>query len=207
MNRTNIMEILLSHGADVNAMSDAQLSLLHAACAMKSREAIELLIKHGADVHQFSGKGFTCFMHAVKRADLCLLLIEDGASVNMKDKYPGQHGGNTVLHCAIQEGNRDPVELLITQDADFDIQNNSGDNAFHAAVFRGCSDVLDVITKLSQPSIQRQIETHELLGCHFADERDDKEKALGEWRTAVQMREEHDMLLSSDDIKPPLPVT
>ncbi|ELU14350.1 hypothetical protein CAPTEDRAFT_31226, partial [Capitella teleta] len=140
------MEILLSHEADVNTMSDSQLSPLHAACAMKSREAIELHIKHGADVHQFSGKGLTCLVHAVKRADLCFLLIENGASVSVKDKYPGQYGGgNTVLHYAIQEGNRDPVELLITQGADVDIQNNSGDNAFHAAVFRGCSDVLDVI--------------------------------------------------------------
>ena len=60
MNRTDVTELLLSRGADVNKQSGgAHYTALHQAASNNRTDAIEVLLKHGASTNIKDGRGST----------------------------------------------------------------------------------------------------------------------------------------------------
>lgn len=111
------VQVLLEHGAEINAVSHSNLSYipsntaLHAAIAgERNMEVIRLLLAHQAKTTIFDSNGHTCLHTAAFHDDnveLIRLLIEHGADVHAKAE-----GGETALALAVKQGNHNVAELL-----------------------------------------------------------------------------------------------
>ena len=190
--RTDIVQILLEHNADVNQDSMERITNigssytegwtpLHMASQEGRIKIAELLIQHGADVCCSRNEGWTPLLLAsqyghVKMAEL---LIQHGADVcfSMND-------GQTSLHLASQKGHVKMAELLIQNDADVCSPTNDGYTSLHLASQEGhvkmaelliqngadvCSPTNDGWTPLYWASQEGHVKMVELLIQHGVD--------------------------------------
>jgi ankyrin repeat protein len=65
-NQTDIVRLLLGHGADVNARGQRNYTALHFAVALNQTKSVELLLRRGADGHAVDGNGQTPMSYAVE---------------------------------------------------------------------------------------------------------------------------------------------
>ncbi|MBA0776130.1 hypothetical protein Goshw_004281 [Gossypium schwendimanii] len=108
-----IMEILLSKGANVNVKNDGGRTALHYAASKGWLKIAELLISHGCTpLHRAASTG---------KSALCELLIEEGAEVDATDR-----AGQTPLMSAVICQNKEVALLLIRHGADVDIEDKEG---------------------------------------------------------------------------------
>ena len=93
-------QLLLAHGADVNAHNKQGITLLMSESDLGTAQ---LLIDHGADVNAQDNAGQTALMWHVDRSNktvsLLRLLLHHGARISLKD-----HEGHTALDYAKERG-------------------------------------------------------------------------------------------------------
>ena len=108
--RTNVAQLLIESGADVNAKHDYGKTPLHCAAEQGHTELAELLIARGADVNEKDKFDMTPLHWAAYdgQTEMAELLIARGADVHAKEKSMGW----TPLHHAIMRGHKDIAELL-----------------------------------------------------------------------------------------------
>jgi ankyrin repeat protein len=99
--KKDIAELLIAHGADVNARSWSGSTPL---AYVANKDVAEVLIAHGADVNARNKYGWTP-LHSAWNKDVAELLIAHGADVNARDK-----DGLTPLHRALSA----VVEVLVS---------------------------------------------------------------------------------------------
>jgi len=106
----DIVEYLITNGADVNAENIKGEAPLQFAADNGHKEIVELLIANGAEISSIHT--------AVRIGDLTKVkaFLEKGADVNSKDA-----SGQTALHIAALAGHKEIVELLLANGADVDI--------------------------------------------------------------------------------------
>ncbi|MOA22684.1 Ankyrin repeats (3 copies) [compost metagenome] len=112
-----VVEQLLDHGADCNAVSHSKVSYipsntaLHAAIAgERNIDVIRLLLNRNAQTRIFDSNGHTCLHVAAFHEDnpeIIRLLIEHGADVNARIE-----GGEPALSLAMKQGNNKVAEFL-----------------------------------------------------------------------------------------------
>lgn len=82
-----ISRLLLTHGADVNARNNQNITILHLAVYAKTNSTtlIKLLIDHGADVNAVDNRNFTALDYAMMAQNLHMMrvLIERGANISL----------------------------------------------------------------------------------------------------------------------------
>ena len=107
-NRKEIVELLITVGADVNVEADNGLTPLHNASGA-DKEVAELLIAEGPDVNAKDRTEWTPLHYAACRGNKEVVepLIANGADVNAKDG-----GGDTPLDEAIKYDNPETADLL-----------------------------------------------------------------------------------------------
>jgi ankyrin repeat protein len=140
-----IVDLLLAHGADANAVHGQSRSLppLHIAAETGRQDIAESLIKAGADVNLRVTVGSDC----AALVPLCLacqrghyavaeILIRNGADININDYL------NTPLHHAAKTGRIDIAELLIRNGADINALRPSWNTPLHHAVDSGHKDMV-----------------------------------------------------------------
>jgi pectate lyase len=122
--RTEIVELLLENGADVNA--GAYLNRTAAEFAMQGNhnEIVELLVSKGADIPPLHLAIYLKDKAKARR------LIEASADVNKRTPY-----GTTPLDRAVSAGLKSIVELLIEKGADVNVQDNWDWTPLHTAVY------------------------------------------------------------------------
>jgi uncharacterized protein len=107
----DIAELLLDHGADVNAASKnaQQVTPLHAAVARHNAAMVRELLKRGADANARQAGGFTPLHGAAYHGDreISALLIEHGA-----DPRGTTADGKTPAALAAERGNHEIAEML-----------------------------------------------------------------------------------------------
>ena len=105
----DVAELLLAHGADVNAKNNNGSTPLHFAAALGHKDVAELLLAHGADVNAKNKGGSTPlhFAAALGHKDVAELLLAHGADVNAKN-----NNGWTPLYYAVSGGHKDVAQLL-----------------------------------------------------------------------------------------------
>jgi ankyrin repeat protein len=144
MVRTNLEDLaklLLSNGADVNALNSEGSTPLHYAVTMASLRKrgtgmAELLLAKGADVNAKDNEGKTP-LHWVSgyvnvSDDMVELLITNGADVNAK-----HNEGKTPLHWIIaRHGSYDMVKALITNGADVNAKDNDDKTPLYYSAVR-----------------------------------------------------------------------
>ena len=136
---SDIVEFLLTHGADVNARDDTLTNSLHQAEEnYGAMQVVTILLKYGADVNSQDNNGKTP-LHRVIEAEKwddieddedvsnhVRLLLEHGAEVNRRDK-----DNQTPLLLAMEMGWFKTARILIEYGADVNTENKSGKTLLH----------------------------------------------------------------------------
>jgi ankyrin repeat protein len=139
----DVAELLLAHGADVNARDNDSVTPLQEAAAYGHKDVAELLLAHGADVNVKGNNGLTLLQEAAANGnkDMAEMLLRSKADVNAKeDNY-----GGTALHLAALKGQRDVAELLLASGADVNAKANNGLTPLHGAAGNGHKDVAELL--------------------------------------------------------------
>lgn len=118
-----IMEFLLSKGANANLKNDGGRTALHYAASKGWLKIAELLISHGAKINLKDKVGCTPLHRAASTGNstLCEFLIEEGAEVDATDR-----AGQTPLMNAVICYNKEVALLLIRHGADVDVEDKEG---------------------------------------------------------------------------------
>ena len=106
----DVIEVLLKHGANVNAKDNGGWTALHWAAKLGHADVVEVLLKHGADVNARDDRGWTA-LHVAGNADVAEILLQHGADINAKD-----NDGKTALYFAQRNGCSNVVALLRAKD-------------------------------------------------------------------------------------------
>lgn len=139
----DIVECLLTHGADANSTVDDTSALCKAA-ELGSLEMAHALVAHGAKVglrHETTGR--TALHEAAKQGDVdtVAFLLLKGADVNCQDYQLRE----TPLLSAVKKGNRSVVRFLIDAGAQLDVTNVFGSTALHVANVEGQSEIQQML--------------------------------------------------------------
>eukprot|EP00744_Colponema_vietnamica_P016788 GILI01023578.1.p1 GENE.GILI01023578.1~~GILI01023578.1.p1 ORF type:complete len:328 (+),score=47.22 GILI01023578.1:55-984(+) len=131
--RLDVVQLLVSAGADVNATADETAYLrtpLHVSVASGYTDITKFLIACGADVgarDQLGRQPMHCAVYDNPLLSIPIL-ITAGASVKAKDKQ-----GYTLLHRIAREGDIKTLQLLLDEGCNVNARNNDGDTPFHFA--------------------------------------------------------------------------
>lgn len=115
LGQIDTVEILLSHGANINAVNGEDLNALQLAIAENQTDIAKFLIQNGADITAKNSIGFDALrLAAVKgKWEIIDILIKHGADVNI-----GQNTGETALLLAVENKHENCVEILLKHNAD-----------------------------------------------------------------------------------------
>jgi cytohesin len=134
--RAEVIELLASRKASVDARNSEDQTPLHVAARDGHADAVKALLKAGAvvDLKQ-EAIGLTALHYAAREghADAIKALLAKGASVNAVDKV-----GETALHMAAREGHLKAAEALIAGKANINAAGGTDKNTpLHEAVEGG----------------------------------------------------------------------
>ncbi|XP_065141494.1 serine/threonine-protein phosphatase 6 regulatory ankyrin repeat subunit C isoform X1 [Paramisgurnus dabryanus] len=137
-----IMDLLITAGANVNAKDHVWLTPLHRAAASRNERAVGLLLRKGADVTA-RDKFWQTPLHiaAANRATRCVeTLLPHMASLNMADRT-----GRAPLHHAAQSGYQEMVKLLLNKGANLSASDKKDRQPIHWAAYLGHLEVVKLL--------------------------------------------------------------
>ncbi|MCF6766731.1 ankyrin repeat domain-containing protein [Thiotrichales bacterium 19S3-7] len=137
--RKDVCDLLILHGADVNAQrDDGDTPLIIAArlydlrVSQACEEVCKTLIKAGANIIQ-NNKKETPYIFILENEALMLELLQSQSKLEEINTIKTSNG-NTALHLAVQSGNKKLCKALINHDADISIKNNFGQLPYDIAL-------------------------------------------------------------------------
>ncbi|XP_046569725.1 ankyrin repeat and KH domain-containing protein mask-like isoform X2 [Haliotis rubra] len=145
----DMVELLLSRGADVSLVDEDGNNTLHLACYGGDQGTVELILSQNVlDVNCRGERNMTPVMMAAERGhrDVMELLLSRGADVSLVDG-----GGNNILHLACQGYDAGTVELILSLNVvDVNARNNEGQTAADVARKGGRKQLVDQLVKTSR---------------------------------------------------------
>src|SRR5207248_2447210 len=137
-----IADLLLAHGAKVNARTRSGILPLIAAAKEYRNDMVQFLISKGADLEARDLEGCTALFYAAYNSNnedangasvpTVKILLAKGAKVNVKD---GE--GSTPLALAAKKGEAEIVQMLIAAGAEITATNQNRETVLHSAVAGG----------------------------------------------------------------------
>jgi ankyrin repeat protein len=118
------LEIIVNQGGRVNSVEREGRTPLRLAVDMGNWEAAKYLVSAGSDVFAVARDGRSPAEIALGRGAAAIRAVFSGKAITARDS-----SGNTVLHYAARNGNRDLVSLLLELGADRTIRNTAGESA------------------------------------------------------------------------------
>ena len=116
---TDVVRVLIDAGADIEIKNDSGRTPLH--CAVEVLDIVKMLVEAGAGVRATGNYGDTCLTLAAyfgHTETVRYLVGLPEVDVNHRD------GDNkTALQCAVEENQKDMVQVLIAAGADMDTEN------------------------------------------------------------------------------------
>ncbi len=139
-----IVELLISKGADINARDSAGNTPLITALAFRKADIAKFLLLKGADVKIKNAQDEPAIIVAVMHGldELVELILDRGQDVNERFR-----GNFTTLLMAAFTGDKEVVKLLLDRGADVNVAAQEGGmtmTPMYAAIFLGHRDVVDL---------------------------------------------------------------
>jgi ankyrin repeat protein len=139
-----IVDFLISLGADINAKDGEGNTPLITALALKKTDTAKFLLSKGADVKIKNAQNeppvILALMHGLN--ELVKPILDNGQDVNERFE-----GNLTILLMATISGNKEIIQLLVDRGADVNVAAQEGDmtiTPMYAAIFLGHTDVADL---------------------------------------------------------------
>ncbi|CAK5010929.1 unnamed protein product [Meloidogyne enterolobii] len=170
-----LIEILVSHGADLKAYDFVRYTALHCAAYFGHEMAVKELIAAGADpnacgsvhdrpIHISAGKANPCILKA---------FLAVGADPTLEDDE-----GNTSLHFAAKTGHSSSIGLLLSKAGEreeikrqFALKTNIyGDTALHSACYMGRTDAAKQLLNTIGSEVLSMVKLFELIKLNFVKE-------------------------------------
>jgi cytohesin len=141
--QTDIADLLIAKGANVEARDKNGATPLHQAALKGNLAFATLLLQHGADVNARDGDGATPLHNAALSGhrELAALLLDKGADREARDS----ESGATPLYHAAAWGRTALVELLIARGADINARNKASATPLAAAEKNGFAETAAVL--------------------------------------------------------------
>ncbi|XP_050307400.1 uncharacterized protein LOC126744096 [Anthonomus grandis grandis] len=154
-NMTEIVEILLRNGAQIESFDKNNRTALHTSAENGCITVVELLLDKHANLYATDVSGNTALHLAIysnqKRVvELLLKRTNDSAFINAINI-----NCYTPLHISANYGQHNLVELLIDNGAEFNVKDENNNTALHMAAMEGHDDVVKKL--LSIPKIAQHI--------------------------------------------------
>ena len=142
-----IIKILISMGAIVNAKDNMGLTPLHYATDFKTAEILAL---NGADVNCKCNDGLTPLHLAIYRGNIetSEILLLHGADINAKE-----NNGCTPLHGAALIDRVEIAKFLVSKGADVNLKNNSNQTPLDLAMQAGIASMVQYLSGISDQSV------------------------------------------------------
>ena len=142
--RTDVLQVLIDAGADIDAKNNEGRSPLHSACASGALDVVKMLVEAGAGVRATNDRGETCLILAARNGHTetvrYLVGLPEVDVNHVNRRYAGNY---TALQCALENDKTDVVQVLI--DAGADVVTNN--NALHSACVFGSLDVVKMLVR------------------------------------------------------------
>ncbi|KAJ7813914.1 ankyrin repeat-containing domain protein [Mycena leptocephala] len=112
---TEVVKLLVEHGADVNTIDTDYDTALHYASTHGRKDVVKVLVQHGIHGNAMNKTNQTTLhMASINgHTEVVKLLVEHGADLNAMDE-----GNRTALHDASLEGHTAVVKILVEHGAD-----------------------------------------------------------------------------------------
>ncbi|XP_071084414.1 ankyrin repeat domain-containing protein 50-like isoform X2 [Haliotis cracherodii] len=140
----DVVEHLVSEGADVSLVDEDGNNILHYACWGGNVETVKCVLSlHVVDINSRGGRSQTPVMMAAWRGhrDVVELLVSEGADVSLVDE-----DGNNTLHWACIGGDVETVKCVLSLNVvDIDARNNDGRTAADMARDEGHQEVVKLL--------------------------------------------------------------
>ncbi len=139
------VKVLIAAGADVERSNRDGMRPLHSAVVVAQTEIVALLLQRGAAVNAKDKRGrtplysFACTTG--KGIDIARMLLAAGADPKLEDNEYRETG----LNCAVESGNLELAELLISTGIDVNHRNADGWSALHYAARHLRHDIARVL--------------------------------------------------------------
>lgn len=141
--RTSLIEVLIRHGADVNAIGAGGATPLLAAIGAKDPAGVEILLRNGADPNIHSPRGVVPLHSAVsKHPQWVRTLIDYGADIQITTWE-----GDTLLHSISRRTPPDIIELLIAEGLDPEALNRHKATPLYKAAQIGYLDAAKLLVE------------------------------------------------------------
>ena len=142
---TDVVQVLIDAGADIEAMNFEDRSPLQWACITGVLDVVKVLVRAGAGVCVTDSRGCACLAQAsangctdIVRYLLCLPEVD----VNLRND-----DNKTALQRAVDMNRTDIVHLLIDAGADVNTQNNEGHSPLYVACKSGELDIVKMLVR------------------------------------------------------------
>ena len=131
-NNLEIVKLLVSYGADVNAIDNYRIPIISRAVVSRDINIIRFLIDNGADIEsaespdkgsQYSSIDLLYYPIIEGRLDIVKLLLENGAKASLEDR-PGD-----VLSTTVARGNLHMAQFLLEYGVDVNARRHRGQTA------------------------------------------------------------------------------
>jgi ankyrin repeat protein len=140
-NHSEVVELLLQKGADINARANDGNTALKSAALEGNAEVVKLLLEKGADINSTTQHGNTALRSAAfeGNVDVVKILLERGADANGTGQVFGP------LMAASLKGHSSIVELLLNKGADVNATDSQLFTALSYASMESFSDVVKLL--------------------------------------------------------------
>ncbi|MBN3896996.1 MAG: ankyrin repeat domain-containing protein [Nostoc sp.] len=139
----DICELLIDHGADVNALGEHGKTPLHLATQLGHQNITELLLDCGANVNALDESKSSPLFEAARHHDLSVAesLLDHGAEVNLIDN----ESWTPLLRAFQHSGNDEIVRVLVAYGADVNVRGLRGESPLHLAVAQRNKDMVELL--------------------------------------------------------------
>ncbi|KAJ5556434.1 hypothetical protein N7494_000349 [Penicillium frequentans] len=138
----DVVRLMITHGADINARGGDYGSALVAACSEGHYKVVQLLLERGADLNAQGGYYGNALQAACSKGhnEILYMLLEHGANVNADRGLWGN-----ALYESSSRGHTKTVQMLLRYGAEVNIKGGKYGSALQAANFEGHDEIVQIL--------------------------------------------------------------